>query len=211
MNNFNKILFLLIAMLTLAYIYNNMYGYGIHSEKFTLNSQNNISTNQNNIANNLQYGDLNNTLISDDNSVTYGPSSLYGVNQNSNTDTYDDRGYKWSTTYNNDNVDTFTDIIDNKELQKNFEKTYMLDPTGSIAKYDLTYNTISPNCCPAQYAPPFKLTDKDSSNCDYAQQYVANNYSGMNIDDGSGCVCITPDQANFYGSRGGNSTTASNI
>jgi hypothetical protein len=207
MNNFNKILFLLIAMLTFTYIYNNIYGYRVHTEKFTSNTQNYISTNQNNIANKLQYGDSNDTLISDDNSDTYGPSSLYGINQNSNTDIYDDRGYKWSTTYNNDNVDTLTDIVDNKQLQQNFERTYMLDPSGSVAKYDITYNTISPNCCPAQYAPPFKVTDKDSSNCDYAQKYVANNYSGMNIDDGSGCVCITPDQATYYGSRGGNSTT----
>jgi hypothetical protein len=142
MNNFNKILFLLIAMLTFTYIYNNIYGYRVHTEKFTSNTQNYISTNQNNIANKLQYGDSNDTLISDDNSDTYGPSSLYGINQNSNTDIYDDRGYKWSTTYNNDNVDTLTDIVDNKQLQQNFERTYMLDPSGSVAKYDITYNTF---------------------------------------------------------------------
>ena len=80
----------------------------------------------------------------------------------------------------------------------------MLDPDGSVAQYDITNNKISPNCCPAQYSPPFKLTDNDESNCDYAQKYVANQYSGMNFADGYGCVCMTPEQATFYGNRGGN-------
>jgi len=133
-----------------------------------------------------------------------GPSQNSGVGQNSIKDVYDNRGFKWAAEGSNPEVDVFTNQVDNAQLRNKFERTYMLDPDGGVAKYDLSYNEISPNCCPAQYSPPFKVTDKDSSNCDYAQKFVANNYSGMNFKDGLGCVCVTPKQADFYGSRGGN-------
>jgi hypothetical protein len=133
-----------------------------------------------------------------------GPSQNSGVNENSRTDIFGSNGYKWTENAKNPEVDELTWKIDNQQLRQNFERTYMLDPDGSVAQYDITYNTISPNCCPAQYAPPFKLTDKDATNCDYAQKYVANQYSGMNFADGYGCVCMTPKQAEFYGNRGGN-------
>ena len=80
---------------------------------------------------------------------------------------------------------------------------YALDPTGSVSQYDVSNMPISKNCCPAQYMSDPELKDK---NCDYSSKYVANNYSGMNYKDGLGCVCMTPEDAAFYGSRGGNTT-----
>ena len=135
---------------------------------------------------------------------TLGPSQNSGVNQNSNQDIYDNRGFNWSANTSDIQIDTFTKAVDDAQLRNRFERTYMLDPDGSVAQYDLTYNKVSPNCCPAQYSPPFKVSEKNSSNCDFAQKYVANQYSGMNFNDGYGCVCVTPKQADFFGSRGGN-------
>ena len=179
-------------------------------ENFRVNSQNYVNNNVHDIANRLDYG------IDDDVVGMYasgpqnpmGPSQNTGVDQNSGPgsaqDVYDNRGYKWSANAKDSQIDEFTKAVDDAQLRNKFERMYMLDPDGSVAKYDITYNKISPNCCPAQYAPPFKLTDKDESNCDFAQKYVANQYSGMNFNDGYGCACITPKQADFYGSRGGN-------
>lgn len=153
----------------------------------------------------LEYGQKNMPgLYSNEPSSVMGPSQDSGVGKNSDKDVYDNRGYKWAADASNPEVDVFTNKVDNAQLRNKFERTYMLDPDGGVAKYDISYNNISPNCCPAQYSPPFKVTDKDSSNCDFAQKYVANNYSGMNFKDGLGCVCVTPKQADFYGSRGGN-------
>jgi hypothetical protein len=89
-------------------------------------------------------------------------------------------------------------------MRQTFERTYMLDPSGTVSQYDISNNKISVNCCPAQYSPGFKLTDNDETNCDFAQKYVANQYSGMNFNDGLGCTCMTKDQALFFGNRGGN-------
>ena len=136
--------------------------------------------------------------------MTMGPSSHSGVNENSGTDVFDNRGFKWTVNSKDPLIDEITDQVDNQQLRQDFERTYMLDPSGKTAQYDITYNTISPNCCPAQYAPPFPLTDKNSTNCDYAQKYVANQYSGMNFKDGYGCTCMTTDQAKFFGNRGNN-------
>jgi len=161
-----------------------------------------IYTNQYDSANQLEYGEIEEEPLNPkgDNSVM-GPNSDFGVNQNNITDVYDQRGFKWTENAKNPLVDEITDQFDDQQLRNNFERTYMLDPKGDTAKYDITYNTISPNCCPAQYAPPFPLS---KNNCDYAQKYVANQYSGMNFKDGYGCTCMTIDQAKFYGNRGNN-------
>jgi hypothetical protein len=188
---------------------NNSYVYTspeTSKENFVIDSQNFVYNNVYENADLLDYGkddDVPGMYTTQPNNPQ-GPSQQTGVNQNSDQDVYDNRGYKWSSNANNSQIDEFTRSVDNAQLRNNFERMYMLDPDGSVAKYDITYNKISPNCCPAQYAPPFKLTDKDASNCDFAQKYVANQYSGMNFNDGYGCACITPKQADFYGSRGGN-------
>lgn len=175
-------------------------------EGFRVNSQNFVYNNAKETAELMDYGKDDDVKgmyeTKPDNPM--GPSQVIGVGQNSPQDVYDNRGFKWTSNANNPQIDEFTRSVNDAQLRNKFERMYMLDPDGSVAKYDITYNKISPNCCPAQYAPPFKLTDKDASNCDFAQKYVANQYSGMNFNDGYGCACITPKQADFYGSRGGN-------
>jgi len=186
--------------------YSNASNNNVNKENFKVNSQNWVNNNVYDIANNLDYGNDNdvNGMYKVNTNDPMGPSDQIGITQNSRNDVFDNRGYKWSSNSNDPQVDTFTKAVDDSQLRNNFERTYMLDPNGSVAQYDITYNKISPSCCPAQYSPPFKLGDKDSSNCDTAQKYVANQYSGMNYNNGYGCVCITPKQADFYGTRGGN-------
>ena len=171
-------------------------------ENYSPMTQNFVYTNENGIADNLEYGELEEPALDPkSDGRVMGPNSNFGVNVNSPTDVFDRRGFKWTVNSKNPLVDEITEQSDNQQLRKNFERTYMLDPEGKTAQYDITYNTISPNCCPAQYAPPFPLSD---SNCDYAQKYVANQYSGMNFKDGYGCTCMTKDQAKFFGNRGNN-------
>jgi hypothetical protein len=105
-----------------------------------------------------------------------------------------------------DHFDNYRDLeglgfLDNEKDRVNMANMYALDPTGSISRYDISNMPISKNCCPAQYMSDPELKDK---NCDYSSKYVANNYSGMNYKDGLGCVCMTPTDAIFYGSIGGN-------
>lgn len=186
----------------MGYLYDRYYN---STENFLAQTQNFVYTNKNNIANQLEYGSKNmEGMFNKKTPSQLGPSQQSGVNENSRTDIFDNRGYKWTENAKNPEVDELTWKIDDQQMRQNFERTYMLDPDGSVAQYDITYNKISPNCCPVQYAPPFKLTDKDETNCDYAQKYVANQYSGMNFADGYGCVCMTPKQASFFGNRGGN-------
>ena len=179
-------------------------------ENFKVNSQNYVYNNSFEVADRMDYSNNDDVkgMYKSAPSNPMGPSQQTGVGQNSGPgsaqDVYDNRGFKWSANAKDPEIDEFTRAVDDAQLRNQFERMYMLDPAGSVAKYDITYNKISPNCCPAQYSPPFKLTDKDSSNCDFAQKYVANQYSGMNFNDGYGCACITPKQADFFGSRGGN-------
>lgn len=204
MHQLQTIIVTLIIVIVLGYAYDKLYNLSV-SENFLAQTQNFVYTNKNNIANQLEYGSPNMPgMYSKPLGLEMGPSQQDGVNENSRTDIFDSRGYKWSENAKNPEVDELTHKIDDAQMRQNFERTYMLDPDGSVAQYDLTYNTISPNCCPAQYAPPFKLTDKNETNCEYAQKYVANQYSGMNFADGYGCVCMTPKQATFFGNRGGN-------
>lgn len=200
MNQIQIFILLIIVIIVVITICNNK-----TTENFKPNTQNYIYTNKFDVADLLQYGEKEEAPIDKNgNNMTMGPSSHSGVNQNSGTDVFDNRGFKWTVNSKDPLVDEITRQVDNQQLRQDFERTYMLDPSGKTAQYDITYNTISPNCCPAQYAPPFPLTDKNSTNCDYAQKYVANQYSGMNFKDGYGCTCMTPDQAKFFGNRGNN-------
>ena len=200
MNQIQILILLIIFIIVVVTICNNQ-----TTENFKPNTQNYIYTNKFDVANQLQYGEEEEQPLDlKSNNMTMGPSSNSGVNENSGTDVFDNRGFKWTVNSKDPLVDEITDQVDNQQLRQNFERTYMLDPSGKTAQYDITYNTISPNCCPAQYAPPFPLTNKNSTNCDYAQKYVANQYSGMNFKDGYGCTCMTPDQAKFFGNRGNN-------
>lgn len=201
MHNIGRILVVLMFIVLFGYIYNVNY---LGKEGFN-RTQNFVYTNKFDIASNLDYGSRNTDVVFDKNySMVSGPSDNTGVNENSRTDVFDNRGFKWSSGTSQSDVDKLTHDIDNTQMRQTFERTYMLDPDGSVAQYDISNNEISPNCCPAQYAPPFSLTNKDETNCDYAQKFVANQYSGMNFKDGYGCVCMTPKQASFFGTRGGN-------
>lgn len=208
MHKITQIIVVLVIFIVLTYFFipckKNIKSEG--KEHFKVNSQNFVNNNAFEVADSLEYGMDDNLKGMYKSSVQnpLGPSQISGVDQNSGQDIYDNRGFKWSANAMDPQIDTFTRTVDDAQLRNKFERTYMLDPDGSVAQYDITYNKISPNCCPAQYAPPFKLTDKNSSNCDFAQKYVANQYSGMNFNDGYGCACITPKQADFFGSRGGN-------
>ena len=91
--------------------------------------------------------------------------------------------------------------FETKAQKSNYENIYRLDPTGELANFDVSNMPISVNCCPAQY---MSNTDLQNDNCDFSRKYVANNYSGMNYKDGLGCVCMTSEQANYFGKRGGN-------
>ena len=200
MNQIQILILLIIFIIVVVTICNNQ-----TTENFKPNTQNYIYTNKFDVADLLQYGEKEEPPIDKNgNNMTMGPSSHSGVNENSGTDVFDNRGFKWTVNSKDPLIDEITDQVDNQQLRQDFERTYMLDPSGKTAQYDITYNTISPNCCPAQYAPPFPLTDKNSTNCDYAQKYVANQYSGMNFKDGYGCTCMTTDQAKFFGNRGNN-------
>lgn len=201
-----EIIIAIILLVVIMNLYNsNEVSTKVSKEGFRVNSQNYVYNNSFENADRLGYGDSEpSSMYAMGPQSTMGPSSLTGVNENSKQDTFDNRGYKWTANGKDPEVDVFTKIVDDKQLRQQFERTYMLDPDGSVAQYDPTYFKISPSCCPAQYAPPFKVTDKNESNCDVAQKFVANQYSGMNFQDGYGCVCMTPKQADFYGTRGGN-------
>lgn len=210
MHKITQIIVLIVVLIILIWFFNKKYdkvsSESDNKEDFRVNSQNWVDNNVFEVSSNMDYGKNDDIqgMYKSEPINPMGPSQDSGVNQNSTQDVFDNRGFKWSANAKDSQIDEFTKAVDDAQLRNKFERMYMLDPDGSVAKYDITYNKISPNCCPAQYAPPFKLTDKDASNCDFAQNYVANQYSGMNFNDGYGCACITSKQADFYGSRGGN-------
>ncbi len=172
------------------------------SEPFATNTQNLPYTNKNDVADYMAYGENKNPHVFDKMPAMYGPSDSFGVNLNSKSDVFDERGYKWSKYGKDPRINIVTNEMNNDMLKQKFNRMYSLDPSGDVAQYDISNLPISPQCCPATYAPPFDVGG--GQNCDFANKYVANNYTGMNYDDGIGCVCMTPKQAEFYGSRGGN-------
>ena len=209
MDKITKIIVLIIILIVLVSVTNKKYDTVLtetNKEDFRVDSKNWVNNNVMDNAYMLDYGNNDNqpSMYNSEPSNPMGPSQDLGVNQNSGQDVFDNRGYNLSSNAKDSQIDEFTKAVDDAQLRNKFERMYMLDPDGSVAKYDITYSKISPNCCPAQYSPPFKLTDKDATNCDFAQKYVANQYSGMNFNDGYGCACVTSKQADFYGSRGGN-------
>ena len=71
-----------------------------------------------------------------------GPSQDIGVNKNSAQDVFDNRGFKWTANAKDSQIDEFTKAVDDAQLRNKFERMYMLDPDGSVAKYDITYNRL---------------------------------------------------------------------
>lgn len=145
---------------------------------------------------NLEYGkqpatQINKTVSLDQ---TYGPTTESGSNV---------ADYRENTWASDPKVDVNTKTMSDEELRLRFKNLYSLDPEDSIGPFDLTKTRISTSCCPTQFAPPHKLSADES--CLEKGQYVANPYSGSNMFDGAGCICMTQDQADFLGTRGGNS------
>lgn len=194
-----KTILLIIFIVVIVYAFMN----NVKTNETFAGTQNYPYTNKYDVANAMAYG-VNNggTGVFDNTPAVYGPSDSHGVNQNSKTDIYDDRGYKWSKYGKDPRINVLTNEMNDDIMKQKFERMYSLDPNGDLANYDISNMPISPHCCPATYAPPFDVGGGD--NCDYANKYVANNYSGMNYADGLGCVCMTPNQADFFGARGGN-------
>jgi hypothetical protein len=117
-------------------------------------------------------------------------------------------GYKWTvkgqSTYTDEDDAKLTDI----EIRDKYKNMYMLDPTGELEKYNLSNNPTSRYCCPAAYRSAGGGDDGFDAKLalEYSNKYVANNYSGMNFDNNAGCLCVTPEQAKFFATRGGNTT-----
>lgn len=84
----------------------------------------------------------------------------------------------------------------------NLKNHYLLDD-GAGGNAGLQFNMCSKSCCSEQYPLPFKMS-VDSAVCANKSEFVPNNYMCNNAWQDTGCVCMTKDQANFIGSRGGN-------
>lgn len=89
---------------------------------------------------------------------------------------------------------------DNNQNDPN--RMYMLDD-GSDGNQGLLNNMCSQSCCSQQYPTPFPVPF-DPLVCGSEQEYVPSNFTCTNPDQNVGCMCLTKDQANFLGSRGGN-------
>ena len=89
-----------------------------------------------------------------------------------------------------------------KAYTGNMKNYYLLDD-GENGAAGLQFNMCSKSCCGDQYPLPFKMP-VDSAVCDNKQEFVPNNYMCNNAWQDTGCVCMTKDQSEFLGSRGGN-------
>ena len=176
------------------------------------NTSNFVMTNKNGIANAMEFGEVSpGQLLTAPLPNTSPSSNNDGYSMNSNTDTYTKDGYKWTKEDTNDfDINTEQNKLSNEQLRNEFQNMYMLDPSGDLAKYDISNMPVSKYCCPAVYRNPSGGEDDmdPEKACEYANKYVANSYSGMNFKDGLGCVCMTPQDASFFSARGGNTTIA---
>lgn len=84
----------------------------------------------------------------------------------------------------------------------NQQNYYLLDD-GESGTAGLHFNQCSKSCCSDQYPLPFKMP-AETSVCNNKDAFVPNDYTCNNAWQDSGCVCMTKDQSNFLGSRGGN-------
>jgi hypothetical protein len=84
----------------------------------------------------------------------------------------------------------------------NVKNQYLLDD-GAGGAAGLQFNMCSKSCCKEQYPLPFKMP-VDSAVCNSKDKFVPNNYTCNNAWQDSGCVCMTKEQADLIGDRGGN-------
>jgi hypothetical protein len=200
--NLEQIVVLLILLAVVVYfLKNNKSPFEIVDDNIELNnvisvnseteSNNQITENFANVDDSFVYATKPQPQISNQNiPPVFGASSPDGVLPDNMT--------SFSDVQTDADVDVFTKIVDNQQLRQTFERSFMLDPVGSVAQNDITQGKFSPSCCPAQWSPSFMDTSKPLS-----PEFVPNNYSGDSV-NGSGCACITKDQANYIRTRGGN-------
>jgi hypothetical protein len=196
--NIEQIIVLLILLGVVVYfIKNNKSPFEIVDDNITSNNvvsvENNLEQIENfaNVDDSYVYTNKPQSVISTQQvPPVFGASSPDGI--------LPDKMAVFSDVQTDADVDVFTKIVDNQQLKQTFERSFLLDPTGSVAQNDITQGKFSPSCCPAQWSPSFMDTSKPLS-----PDYVPNNYSGDSI-NGSGCACITKDQANYIRTRGGN-------
>ena len=194
-----EILICILIIILLSYISNNQ----TKLENFKNNINQPYTKDEMSIA--LRYGAKRPIIRNSKKSSIMGPSSNIGHQKNYGNDTVDSRGYDLTTVGNGYNVDVKTSMMNDVVLRNKFQNMYMLDPEGAVSQYDVTNMPVSKHCCPAQYSVPFMGDD----NCSFAKKYVANNYMSMNYNsEGNGCPCMTPEQAEFYTIRGGNTSSA---
>ena len=203
------LILILIIVVLYTYMPKNKTKKISNTENFS-NADQIIMTNKNGIANAMEFGDeIPNQILKKDLPELAKTSSDDGYSKNNLKDTYTVNGYRWTKEdTNNFNIDEIQQKMTDEEMRNSFKNMYMLDPTGELSKYDVSNMPISKYCCPAVYRNPSGgMDDIDPIKaCEYANKYVANGYSGMNFNDGLGCVCMTPSDAAFYSARGGNTT-----
>ena len=185
-----NILIVFTLLVMVIYLFKNM-------DEFT-NVENSAYSNIDETAELMDYsGEDKIGNVFDENLTGYGASNNHGVQKISLSNNGDSRMYKWSEN-TPENV-----MMADAELKSKYENMYMLG-SKEVQENSLSNVQYSQNCCPNQYMPQF-LQDKKVNNCSFANKYIANNYSGQNI-EGSGCACMTPQTAEFIVTRGGNTT-----
>lgn len=125
--------------------------------------------------------------------------------QNNN---YDVSGYKFTEQSQTSSQQLDDSKLTDEQIRDKYKNMYMLDQTGELAKYDLSRNITSKYCCPASYRSASGGDDDfdPKTALEYSNKYVANGYSAYTFNSGAGCLCVTPEQAHFFATRGGNTT-----
>jgi len=96
-----------------------------------------------------------------------------------------------------------TDIPQSKTYDSIPSNYYFLDD-GANGEATVMNNLCSKSCCSDQWATPFKQS-YDPYVCANKSKFVPSNIFCNNSFQDSGCLCMTKDQGNFLGTRGGNS------
>jgi hypothetical protein len=81
------------------------------------------------------------------------------------------------------------------------ENMYLLD--GANKNFNFANSRCSKSCCSQQWPLPFALKS-DPAVCNSKEKYIPTGLSCSNSWDDSGCLCVSEEQARFYGNRAGN-------
>lgn len=116
---------------------------------------------------------------------------------------------------NSPNINTVnTSITDNSKDEDNdmnipyryknatYGNNYFI-PDGGNGTLGLTSNLCSKSCCFPQYPLPFEMP-VDPLLCNSEEEFVPSSYTCNNGIQDTGCLCMTKEQSQFLGRRGGN-------